>query len=90
MIHILMARETNKPGRARRAHFMKDARVHIVLGYTHALKITRYVVEGFHTVREYDVGVASEHANPRENRPMKSTLRESRTRAAKNINASAF
>lgn len=69
------------------ARFMKDARAHIVLGYTHALKITRYVVEGFRTARGCDVGVTSEHANPRENRPVKSSLRESRVRAGKTSSA---
>lgn len=68
VIQLDGARETNKPGRARHTRFMKDARAHIVLEYTHALKITCYV-EGFHAARGCDVGVASEHANPRENHP---------------------
>lgn len=51
----LRARESDKPDRARRTRFMKDARVHIVLGYTHALKITRYIVEGFHATRGCNV-----------------------------------
>jgi len=54
VVHIL-TRESNKPGQARRTHFMKNARVHIVLEYTHALKITHYVVEGFRATRRCNI-----------------------------------